>query len=67
MVVDEALEYLCPNCGKVNLIYAKDVCEKYHEYALFCSNCSASLEITAVSGLNNDVNLIVSVVEDTPR
>ncbi|MEW9798558.1 hypothetical protein [Alteromonas sp. CYL-A6] len=60
----EPLEYLCPHCGQINLIYSTQLKDMYQEHLVHCSQCSTRLALVPATGMNDDINLIVSVADE---
>lgn len=60
------LEYLCPNCSCINLLERDLVVDMYNEQTAYCAQCRTKLEIVPANGLDDAINLIVSVAEDAP-
>ena len=58
------LEYLCPNCTSINLLERELVVDMHSEQTAYCSQCSTKLEIVPANGLENAINLIVSIADD---
>ncbi len=66
MNASSQLEYLCPNCSCINLLERKQVTDNYHEQTTYCSQCRTKLEVVPANGLDDSINLIVSIAEDLP-
>lgn len=66
MNASTSLEYLCPNCSCINRLERNLVVNMYDEQTAYCSQCRTKLEIVPACGLDDAINLIVSVAEDAP-
>lgn len=54
------LDYKCPHCLEDNLIERHRIKTLGMEQIVVCKSCRQPLELTAVEGLNNTLNLIAS-------
>ncbi|MDC8829894.1 hypothetical protein [Alteromonas gilva] len=59
------LEYRCPCCGSINTLAKESVIDMYKEQLESCKQCHKRLEIIAATGINDQINLIVSELSDT--
>ena len=59
-------EFMCPCCGYINKIEDNRLGDKYKEQAIRCASCKGSLEIIVADGVDDDVNLIVTSLQNTP-
>lgn len=60
------LEYLCPHCSCINTIEKNLLVDMYQEQSTVCSQCQTTLEVVPANGLDDDINLIVTVADDVP-
>ncbi|MBU2980154.1 hypothetical protein [Alteromonas sp. C1M14] len=54
-------EYLCPHCGHLNVTEVETEKDMYREKYATCSQCDVKLEIVPAEGIEDRINLIVSV------
>ena len=57
----ETLEYLCPHCNHVNSIRHDAIRDMYKEQFTHCDSCQTKLEIIPADGINESINLVVSL------
>ncbi|MDM7859011.1 hypothetical protein QTP81_00150 [Alteromonas sp. ASW11-36] len=53
-------EYLCPDCGHINIVSSHLLRDKYCEHETHCARCNHLLEIVVTDGLGDSMNIIAS-------
>lgn len=67
MLSQAFLEYRCPRCGYINALSQEVLVDKYKERLESCHHCKQKLEVIIASGINDNINLIVSEQENVAQ
>ncbi|MCW8090743.1 hypothetical protein [Alteromonas sp. ASW11-130] len=54
-------EYMCPQCNHINTFPERALRNMYKEQMTICEKCGCQLEVTPADGINNQINLVVSI------